>query len=55
MTSLLAGERIPARQISHLERQRSQIDTAINTLREAHRRLPESSRQGAGLPERSGE
>jgi DNA-binding transcriptional MerR regulator len=41
-------------QISYLERQRSQIDAAINTLREAHRQLPESPRQGAGLSERSG-
>jgi DNA-binding transcriptional MerR regulator len=44
---------LPA-QISYLERQRSQIDSAINTLREAHRRLHESPRQGAGLFERSG-
>jgi DNA-binding transcriptional MerR regulator len=42
-------------QISYLERQRSQIDAAIKTLREAHRRLPESARQGAGLAERSGD
>jgi prefoldin subunit 5 len=42
-------------QISYLERQRSQIDAAIKTLREAHPRLPESARQGAGLAERSGD
>lgn len=41
-------------QISYLVRQRSQIDAAINTLREAHRRLHELPRQGAGLSERSG-
>jgi hypothetical protein len=50
----LLPEQISA-QISHLERQRSQIDAAIKTLREAHRRLPESARQGAGLAERSGD
>jgi DNA-binding transcriptional MerR regulator len=49
----LLPEQISA-QISHLERQRSQIDAAINTLREAHRRLP-SARQGAGHSERSGD
>jgi len=49
----LLPEQISA-QISYLERQRSQIDAAINTLREAHRRLLESPRQGAGLSERSG-
>src|SRR5580704_10562228 len=42
-------------QISYLERQRSQIDAAINTLREAHRRLHESPRQGADLSGRSGD
>jgi prefoldin subunit 5 len=50
----LLPEQISA-QISYLERQRSQIDAAIKTLREAHRRLPESARQGAGLAERSGD
>jgi DNA-binding transcriptional MerR regulator len=49
----LLPEQISA-QISYLERQRSQIDAAINTLREANRRLHESPRQGAGLSERSG-
>ncbi|MDQ6703139.1 MAG: MerR family transcriptional regulator [Pseudomonadota bacterium] len=49
----LLPEQISA-QISYLERQRSQIDAAINTLREAHRRRLESPRQGAGLSERSG-
>jgi DNA-binding transcriptional MerR regulator len=49
----LLPEQISA-QISYLERQRNQIDAALNTLREAHRRLPESPRQGAGLSERSG-
>jgi DNA-binding transcriptional MerR regulator len=49
----LLPEQISA-QISYLERQRSQIDAAINTLREAHRRLLESPRQGAGRSERSG-
>jgi DNA-binding transcriptional MerR regulator len=43
----LLPEQISA-QISYLERQRSQIDAAINTLREAHRRMHESPRQGAG-------
>jgi DNA-binding transcriptional MerR regulator len=42
-------------QISYLERQRTQIDAAIKTLREAHRRLPESPRQGADLSRRSGD
>jgi DNA-binding transcriptional MerR regulator len=42
-------------QISYLERQSSQIDAAIDTLREAYRRLPETARQGAGLSERSGD
>lgn len=37
-------------QISFLERQRSQIDAAINTLREAHRRRRELPRQGGGFP-----
>jgi hypothetical protein len=50
----LLPEQISA-QISHLERQRSQIDAAINTLREARRRMHEPSRQGAGLTERSGD
>jgi DNA-binding transcriptional MerR regulator len=49
----LLPEQISA-QISYLERQRSQIDAAINTLREAHRRRPESPRQAAGLSEQSG-
>jgi DNA-binding transcriptional MerR regulator len=44
----LLPEQISA-QISYLERQRSQIDSAIRTLREAHRRRHESPRQGAGL------
>jgi DNA-binding transcriptional MerR regulator len=44
----LSPEQISA-QISYLERQRSQIDSAIYTLREAHRRRHESPRQGAGL------
>ncbi|MGH6796460.1 MAG: MerR family transcriptional regulator [Methylocella sp.] len=48
----LLPEQISA-QISYLERQRSQIDAAINGLREAHGRH-ESLRQGAGLSERSG-
>ncbi|MGH6829738.1 MAG: MerR family transcriptional regulator, partial [Methylocella sp.] len=48
----LLPEQISA-QISYLERQRSQIDAAINTLREATR-LHESPRQGGGLAERSG-
>jgi DNA-binding transcriptional MerR regulator len=42
----LLPEQISA-QISYLERQRSQIDAAINTLREAHRRLPETARREA--------
>jgi DNA-binding transcriptional MerR regulator len=50
----LLPEQISA-QISYLERQRSQIDAAIKTLREAHRRLDGSPRQGAGLSERSGD
>jgi DNA-binding transcriptional MerR regulator len=50
----LSPEQISA-QISHLERQRSQIDAAINTLREARRRMHEAPRQGAGLTERSGD
>jgi DNA-binding transcriptional MerR regulator len=50
----LLPEQISA-QICHLERQRSKIDAAINTLREALRRMHESSRQGAGLTERSGD
>jgi len=46
MTSLLPGEMglLPEQisaQISYLERQRSQIDAAIDALREADRRLPE--------------
>lgn len=48
----LLPEQISA-QISYLERQRSQIDAAINTLREALRRRHESPRQGAGLSKRS--
>jgi DNA-binding transcriptional MerR regulator len=44
----LLPEQISA-QISYLEGQRSQIDSAIITLREAHRRRHESPRQGAGL------
>ena len=50
----LLPEQISA-QISYLERQRSQIDAAINTLREAHRRRRELPRQGGGLSERSGQ
>lgn len=50
----LLPEQISA-QISHLEHQRTQIDAAINTLREARRRMHESSREGAGLTERSGD
>jgi DNA-binding transcriptional MerR regulator len=56
MTELEMGllpEEISA-QISYLERQRSHIDAAINTLREAHRRLHGSPRQSAGLSKRSG-
>lgn len=49
----LLPEQISA-QISYLERQRSQIDAAIDSLREAHRRRHDSPRQGAGLSERSG-
>ncbi|PZR83746.1 MAG: MerR family transcriptional regulator [Hyphomicrobiales bacterium] len=49
----LLPEQISA-QISYLERQRSQIEAAINSLREAHRRRHESPRQGACLSERSG-
>jgi DNA-binding transcriptional MerR regulator len=49
----LLPEQISA-QISHLERQRSQIDAAINTLEGAYRRLHELPRQGAGLSEQSG-
>jgi DNA-binding transcriptional MerR regulator len=49
----LLPEQISA-QISHLERQRSQIDAAINTLEDAYRRLHESPRQGVGLSEQSG-
>ncbi len=49
----LLPEQISA-QISHLERQRSQIDAAINTLEDAYRRLHELPRQGAGLSEQSG-
>jgi DNA-binding transcriptional MerR regulator len=49
----LLPEQITA-QISYLERQRGQIDEAIGALRDAHRRLLESPRQGAGLSDRSG-
>jgi hypothetical protein len=45
----LLPEQISA-QVSYPERQRSQIDAAINTLREAHRRLHDSPPQGAGFP-----
>ncbi len=50
----LLPEQISA-QISYLERQRSQIDAAISTLREAHRRLPELPRQGGGLSGQCGD
>lgn len=44
----LPPEQIVA-QISHLERQRKELDEAILALREAHRRLVESP-YGAGAP-----
>ena len=49
----LSPEQILA-QIGYLERQRGQIDAAIDSLREAHRRRRESPCQGAGLSERTG-
>lgn len=49
----LSPEQISA-QISHLERQRRQIDAAINTLEHAYQRLHELRRQGAGLAVQSG-
>ena len=48
----LLPEQITA-QIDHLERQRSQIDEAIKTLRKAHKNLLELPQRGAG-PDRSG-
>lgn len=48
----LLPEQITA-QIDYLERQRSQIDIAINTLREALGRLPELPSRGVGPADRS--